>query len=138
LGRVSVAADNPFKKGLLRPPEERVSPPAPLRELSRRTEAAEHPFKPGARGWAGQDLSQAIESLPPHQRPTHAEHSRRSEVVDNPFRPMPTDEACPKGRAEPCPAPGRGPAAAVPRRGRAGQGEPRRGPARRGQARPLP
>lgn len=45
LGRVSVAADNPFKGGLLRPPEERVAPPAPLRELSRRTEAAEHPFR---------------------------------------------------------------------------------------------
>nr|WP_294170810.1 DUF6504 family protein [uncultured Sphingomonas sp.] len=95
LGRVSVAADNPFRKGLSRPPEERVAPPAPLRELSRRTEAAEHPFKPGARGWDGQDLSQAIENLPPHQRPTHAEHSRRSELVDNPFRPLPTDEAGP-------------------------------------------
>jgi protein ImuB len=93
LGRVSVAADNPFKKGLSRPPEERVAPPAPLRELSRRTEPAEHPFKPGARGWAGQDLKAAVESLPPHQRPTHAEHSRRSELVDHPFRPMPTDEA---------------------------------------------
>jgi protein ImuB len=95
LGRVSVAADNPFRGGLSRPPEERVAPPAPLRELSRRSEAAEHPFKPGARGWAGQDLKQAIENLPPHQRPTHAEHSRRSELVDNPFRPMPTDEAGP-------------------------------------------
>ncbi|WP_237219614.1 DNA polymerase Y family protein [Sphingomonas arenae] len=50
LGRVSVAADNPFrgsepKKGLSRPPEERVAPPPLLRELSRRTEAAEHPFR---------------------------------------------------------------------------------------------
>ena len=95
LGRVSVAADNPFRKGLSHPPEERVAPPSPLRELSRRTEPAEHPFKPGSRGWAGQDLAQAIEGLPPHQRPTHAEHSRKSEVVDNPFRPMPTDEAGP-------------------------------------------
>jgi len=41
LGRVSVAADNPFR----RPGEERVAPPAPLRELSRRTEAAEPPFR---------------------------------------------------------------------------------------------
>ncbi len=45
LGRVSVAADNPFRKGLVRPAEERVASPAPLRELSRRTEAAEHPFR---------------------------------------------------------------------------------------------
>lgn len=45
LGRVSVAADNPFRKGLSRPPEERVAPPPLLRELSRRTEAAEHPFR---------------------------------------------------------------------------------------------
>ena len=45
LGRVSVAADNPFRKGLSRPPEERVAPPSLLRELSRRTEAAEHPFR---------------------------------------------------------------------------------------------
>ena len=49
LGRVSQAADNPFKgdsdKGLSHPREERVAPPAPLRELSRRTEAAENPFR---------------------------------------------------------------------------------------------
>jgi nucleotidyltransferase/DNA polymerase involved in DNA repair len=45
LGRVSVAADNPFRKGLSRPPEERVAPPVMLRELSRRTEAADHPFR---------------------------------------------------------------------------------------------
>jgi len=73
LGRVSEAAENPFREssggcGLSRPPEERVAAPAPLRaqarptnlrELSRRTEAAEHPFKPGARGWAGAERDAA-------------------------------------------------------------------------------
>ena len=93
LGRVSVAADHPFGKGLSRPPEERVAPPSPLRELSRRSEAAEHPFKPGSRGWSGEELNQAIAALPPHQRPSFQELSRRSELIDNPFRPMPTDEA---------------------------------------------
>jgi protein ImuB len=106
LGRVSEAAENPFRKrGASRPPEERVAVPAPLspqarptnlRELSRRTEAAEHPFKPGARGWSGaEEVQAAIDALPAHQRPSFQELSRRSEVVDNPFRPLPPDEAAP-------------------------------------------
>lgn len=93
LGRVSVAADNPFRKGLSRPPEERVSPPSHLRELSRRTEAAETPFKPGTRGWANSNQVQAaIDAMPVHQRPSFQELSRRSEVLGHPFRPMPSDE----------------------------------------------
>lgn len=97
LGRTSQAADNPFargpaKKGLSRPPEERVASPAPLREMSRRTEAAEPLFRPGTRGWHGEDLQSAVSALPVHQRPSMQELSRKSEVVDNPFRPAPADE----------------------------------------------
>jgi nucleotidyltransferase/DNA polymerase involved in DNA repair len=95
LGRTSVAADNPFRKGQSRPPEERVAAPAPLRELSRRTEAAEPLFRPGTRGWMGEDLQTAIEALPAHRRPRSGELSRKSEVIDHPFRPMPSDEAKP-------------------------------------------
>jgi len=95
LGRTSEAADNPFRgsgRGLSRPPEERVAAPAPLRELSRRTEAAEPLFRPGTRGWHGGDLQAAVDGLLAHQRPSFQELSRKSEVVDNPFRPMPPDE----------------------------------------------
>lgn len=93
LGRVSVAADNPFRRNLSHPDEERVTPPSHLRELSRRTEAAGHPFRPGTRGWATSDEVQAaIEALPPHQRPSFQELSRRSEVLGHPFKPMPSDE----------------------------------------------
>lgn len=95
LGRTSVAANNPFRKGLSRPPEERVAPPSPLRELSRRTEAAEPLFRPGTRGWMGEDLQSAIDALPAHQRPRSGELSRKSEVIDHPFRPMPSDEVKP-------------------------------------------
>ena len=104
LGRVSQAADNPFRgsaaKGLSRPPEERVAAPAPLRELSRRSEAAEVPFRSGMRGgWTGaEDVEAAIAALPTHQRPSFQELSRRSELVENPFRPMPADEAGPRPR----------------------------------------
>ena len=92
LGRVSEAADNPFRKGLSRPPEEPVASPSHLRELSRRTEVAGPSFKPGTRGWQDQDLQAAVDALPPHQRPRSGELSRKTEVVDNPFRPMPSDE----------------------------------------------
>ena len=92
LGRTSEAADNPFRKGLSRPPEERVAAPAPLRELSRRTEAAEPLFRPGTRGWRGEDLQAAIDALPAHKRPRGGELSRKSEVIDHPFKPMPPDE----------------------------------------------
>lgn len=96
LGRVSEAADNPFRRpGLSRPPEERVAAPAPLRELSRRTEAAAPLFRPGTRGWMDEDLQAGIEALPAHQRPRSGDLSRKTEVVDNPFRPMPSDEAKP-------------------------------------------
>ena len=96
LGRVSEAAgapfkEGPFRKGLSRPPEERVAVPAPLRELSRRTEAAEPVFRPGARGWMGEDLQAAVSGMPAHQRPRGGELSRKSEVVDNPFRLSPDD-----------------------------------------------
>jgi nucleotidyltransferase/DNA polymerase involved in DNA repair len=91
LGRVSQAADNPFR----RPAEERVAPPAPLRELSRRTEPAEPPFRPGARGWMGETVDAAVAALPSHQRPSFQELSRRSEVLGSPFRPMPSDEVGP-------------------------------------------
>ncbi len=100
LGRTSEAADNPFRKGLSRPPEERVAVPAPLcaqarptntRELSRRTEAAGPLFKPGTRGWHGEDLQAAVSGLPVHQRPRSGELSRTSEVIDNPFRLSPDD-----------------------------------------------
>jgi nucleotidyltransferase/DNA polymerase involved in DNA repair len=92
LGRTSQAAENPFRKGLSRPPEERVAAPAPLRELSRRTEAAEPLFRPGTRGWMGEDLQTAVNGLPAHRRPSLQELSRKTEVMDNPFRPMPSDE----------------------------------------------
>ena len=106
LGRTSEAADNPFRKTVSRPPEERVAPPAPLREqarptsvreLSRRTEAAEPLFKPGTRGWHGEDLQAAVNGLPAHQRPRSGELSRKSEVIDNPFRLSP-DEVGPNLR----------------------------------------
>ncbi|WP_419808470.1 DUF6504 family protein [Sphingomonas sp.] len=97
LGRTSEAAEVPFRdgpsrKGLSHPPEERVPAPAPLREMARRTEAAVPLFKPGARGWSGADLQAAADALPAHQRPSFQELSRRSEVVDNPFRPMSPDD----------------------------------------------
>ena len=95
LGRSSVAADHPFRKGLTRPPEERVAAPATLRELSRRTEAAGPLFRPGARGWMGEDLQAAVDALPSHKRPRGGEMARKSEVIDHPFRPMPPDEAGP-------------------------------------------
>ncbi len=91
LGRTSEAAENPFRKGLTRPPEERVAAPAPLRELSRRTEAAGPLFKPGTRGWHGEDLQAAVDGLPAHRRPKGGELSRKSETIDNPFRLSPDD-----------------------------------------------
>ena len=91
LGRTSEAAANPFHGGLSRPPEERVAAPAPLRELSRRTEAAGPLFKPGTRGWHGEDLQTAVNALPAHQRPKGGELSRKTEVLDNPFRLSPDD-----------------------------------------------
>ncbi len=100
LGRSSEAAGTPFReesrrKGLSRPAEERVAAPAPLRELSRRTEAAGPLFRPGTRGWHGEDLQASVAALPAHQRPRSGELSRKSEVVNNPFRPMPSDEVGP-------------------------------------------
>lgn len=68
LGRVSVAADNRFRKGLARPPEERVPSPAHLRELSRRTEAAAPPFRAMPADEAGNRLGQ-WSGLPPLQFP---------------------------------------------------------------------
>lgn len=94
LGRISEGADNPFRQsakytGLSHPPEERVASPAPLRELSRRTEAATHPFRPGTQGWSGADMQDALDGLPPHQRPKAKQLLRGSEIVDNPFaRPV--------------------------------------------------
>ena len=101
LGRTSEAAENPFRKGLPRPPEERVAAPAPLRELSRRTEEAGPLFKPGTRGWHDEDLQAAVDRLPAHQRPSLQHLSRRTEVVDSPFRTMPSDEF--GGRRPPMP-----------------------------------
>ncbi|WP_235425522.1 DNA polymerase Y family protein [Croceibacterium mercuriale] len=98
LGRTSQAADHPFRKGLTRPPEERVAAPAPLRELSRRTEAAEPLFRPGTRGWQNEDLQASVDGLPAHRRPSLQELSRKTEVLDNPFRPMPPDEFGPARR----------------------------------------
>jgi protein ImuB len=105
LGRTSEAAGAPFRgeafrKGLSRPPEERVASPAPLsaparaapvRELSRRTEAAQPLFRPGTRGWSGEDLQAAVDGLPAHRRPSLGELSRKTEVIDNPFRLSPDD-----------------------------------------------
>ena len=99
LGRTSEAADNPFRKpvpsraegGMSRPPEERVAAPAPLRELARRTEAAGPLFRPGTRGWHGEDLQAAVDAMPTHRRPKGGELSRKSETVDNPFRLSPDD-----------------------------------------------
>jgi nucleotidyltransferase/DNA polymerase involved in DNA repair len=68
LGRVSVAADNPFRSGLSRPPEERVAPPLPLRELSRRTEAAQHPFRAMPPDEGGPNLTR-LAAMPPLQFP---------------------------------------------------------------------
>ncbi len=73
LGRTSEAAATPF------------------RELSRRTEAAEPLFRPGTRGWRNEDLQAAVEALPVHRRPSPQELSRKTELVDNPFRPLPRD-----------------------------------------------
>jgi len=111
LGRVSEAADNPFRpipsspvasspvpsdpvasrlEGKpARPSEERVPPPAPLREMARRTEAAEPLFRPGTRGWSGEDLQAAVHGLPAHRRPSLGELSRKTEVIDHPFRQSP-------------------------------------------------
>ena len=114
LGRTSEAADAPFRdgqfrdkpfrdgrsrKGLSRPPEERVAPPAPLgaaradavREPSRRTEAAQPLFRPGTCGWSGEDLQAAVDGLPVHRRPSLGELSRKTQVLDNPFRLSPDD-----------------------------------------------
>ncbi|WP_347301992.1 DUF6504 family protein [Croceibacterium sp. TMG7-5b_MA50] len=96
LGRVSKAADNPFRggpsrKGLSHPPEERLAAPAPLREMARRTEGAEPLFRPGTRGWLGEDLQTAVNNLPTHQRPRSGELSRKTEVIDNPFGLCPDD-----------------------------------------------
>ncbi|WP_236552830.1 Y-family DNA polymerase [Sphingomonas sp. 8AM] len=75
LGRTSEAAATPF------------------RELSRRTEAAEPLFRPGTRGWHNEDLQASVEALPAHRRPSLQELSRKTELGDNPFRPMPPDES---------------------------------------------
>ncbi|WP_028967054.1 Y-family DNA polymerase [Sphingomonas phyllosphaerae] len=75
LGRTSEAAATPF------------------RELSRRTEAAEPLFRPGTRGWSNEDLQASVEALPAHRRPSLQELSRKTELVDHPFRPLPPDEA---------------------------------------------
>ncbi|NJC32731.1 protein ImuB [Sphingomonas jejuensis] len=91
LGRTSEVADNPFGRKLSRPPEERVAPPLSLREMARRTEAAEPLFRPGTRGWMGEDLQTAVNSLPAHQRPRSGELSRKTEVLENPFRLSPDD-----------------------------------------------
>ena len=133
LGRVSQAADNPFRRGLSRPPEERVAPPAPLRELSRRTEAADPPFKPGARGWVGEGVQAAIDALPTHQRPSFQELSRRSEVVDNPFRPAPADEVKPGLRRRASTPPLQFPGEDAP--AKAGRGAALRGEGKRGRYR---
>lgn len=91
LGRISQAADTPFRRGPSRPPEQRVAAPPTLREMSRRTEAAEPLFRPGTRGWKDEDLQAAVNGLPVHQRPRSGELSRKTEVLDNPFRMSPDD-----------------------------------------------
>ena len=96
LGRTSEAAEPPFRRGLSRPAEQRVAAPAPLRELSRRTEAAEplsqpSMFRAGTRGWGDEDLQAAVDGLPAHRRPSLQELSRKTEVLDNPFRLSPDD-----------------------------------------------
>ncbi len=66
---------------------------APYRELSRRTEGAQPLFRPGTRGWQGEDLQHTVDALPAHRRPSLQELSRKTELVDHPFRPMPADES---------------------------------------------
>lgn len=91
LGRTSEAADNPFTKGLSRPTGERVAAPAPLQELSRRTEAAEPLFRSDTRGRSSNDLQATVDGLPAHRRPSLQERSRKTEVTENPFRLSPDD-----------------------------------------------
>lgn len=66
---------------------------APYRELSRRTEGAQPLFRPGTRGWQGEELQHTVDALPAHRRPSLQELSRKTELVDHPFRPMPADES---------------------------------------------
>lgn len=63
LGRVSEAAEHPFRPGT----------------------RSGRPLSP--------EVAAAIAVLPAHQRPSFGELSRRSEVLGSPFRPMPPDEA---------------------------------------------
>ena len=76
LGRTSVAADNPFKG----PDVHRQGRPLDA--------------SPAPAAWAADSgvAEAAIAALPPHQRPQFRELSRRSEVMDHPFKAMPPDE----------------------------------------------
>lgn len=80
LGRSSVAADNPFK-GAAAPPD-----------VHRQGRPLDASPAPGA--WAADAVAvdAAVAGLPQHQRPPFREMSRRSEVMDHPFKAMPPDE----------------------------------------------
>jgi protein ImuB len=83
------------------PPHQRP----PQRELGRTSVAADNPFKdvhrqgrpldasPASAAWAAdaEAVDRAIAALPQHQQPPFRELSRRSEVMDHPFKAMPPD-----------------------------------------------
>jgi protein ImuB len=73
LGRTSVAADNPFKD---------------VHRQGRPLDAS-----PASAAWAAdaEAVERAIAALPLHQQPPFRELSRRSEVMDHPFKAMPPD-----------------------------------------------
>ncbi|MFV1918622.1 DNA polymerase Y family protein [Sphingomonas sp. MJ1 (PH-R8)] len=80
LGRTSVAADNPFKG-------ER-----PFKDVHRQGRPLD--ASPASAAWAAdaEAVERAIAALPLHQQPPFRELSRRSEVMDHPFKAMPPDE----------------------------------------------
>ena len=80
LGRTSVAADNPFKAA--RPIKDIHRPGRPL------------DASPASAAWAADAgaVDRAIAVMPLHQQPPLRELSRRSEVMDHPFKAMPSDE----------------------------------------------
>ncbi len=79
LGRTSVAADNPFK----------AERPKDVHRQGRPLDAS-----PASAAWAADAgaVDRAIAALPLHQQPPFRELSRRSEVMDHPFKAMPPDE----------------------------------------------
>jgi nucleotidyltransferase/DNA polymerase involved in DNA repair len=85
LGRTSVAADHPFKV------ERPFKAERPFKDVHRQGRPLD--ASPASVAWAAdaETVDRAIAALPLHQQPPFRELSRRSEVMDHPFKAMPPD-----------------------------------------------